>query len=205
MKTLMTSRPGARWTMKVCRVVCMVTIACGLGMQAGAATIAVTYSFAGGAVGPGIMSGTTLTEDHLSIGSVLSGNPSLNAILNPFTLLSHDVIDFTAGTLNGASTITFADGSTLFGRQFVDFSKPNVPETLTFTGGTREFAGATGSFSGDSVLLATGGFTVSGSGTINAPAIPEPASAPLLLGGLAAILVARRHSKVKNRLYNVAD
>ena len=181
---------------KICIVI--LTLACSLGFRANAATIAVTYSFAGGAVVPGVMSGTTLTEDHLSIGSVLSGNPSLNAIWNPFTLLSHDVIDFTAGTLNGASTITFADGSTLFGRQFVDFSKPNVPETLTFTGGTREFAGATGLFSGQSALLANGGFTVSGSGTINAPAIPEPASGALLLGGLAAILVALRQSKVKS-------
>ena len=177
---------------------CAVAIACGMGIRANAATIAVTYSFAGAPIGTPVISGTTETVDHLSTGAVLSGNPSLNAIWNPFTLLSHDVIDFTAGTLNGASTITFADGSTLFGRQFVDFSKPNVPETLTFTGGTREFAGATGSFSGQSVLLATGGFTVSGSGTINAPAIPEPASGALLLGGLAAILVALRQSKVKS-------
>ncbi len=177
----------------------ILALACSMGIRANAATIAVTYNFAGGPVGPGVMSGTTLTIDHLSTGSVLSGNPSLNAIWNPFTLLSHDVVDFTAGTLNGASTITFADGSTLFGHQFVDFNKPLIPETLTFTGGTGELAGATGSFSGTSVLLATGGFTVSGSGTINAPAIaPEPASAALLLGGLAIIFVGFRRSKGKS-------
>ncbi len=205
MKTLMMSHPGARWTMKVCMGVCVVMIACGLGMQARAATIAVTYSFTGAPVGTPVISGTIETVDHLSTGTVLSGNPSLNAIWNPFTLLSHDVVDFTAGTLNGASTITFADGSTLFGHQFVDFTKPLLPETLTFTGGTGEFAGATGSFSGESVLLPPFGFTVSGRGTINASAIPEPASAALLLSGLAVILVARRHSKAKDHLYSVAD
>ncbi len=172
--------------------VSILALVCSLGVQANAATIAVTYSFAGGPVGPEIMSGTTLTVDHLSTGSVLSSSPSLNAIWNPFTLLSHDVVDYASLTLHGDSTITFADGSTLFGHQFVDFANPLVPETLIFTGGTGEFAGATGSFSGESVLLADG-FTVSGSGTINAPAItPEPASAVLFLGGLAVILIARR-------------
>lgn len=93
----------------------ILVLACTLGMRANAATIAVTYSFAGGPVGPEVMSGTTLTVDHLSTGSVLSSSPSLNAIWNPFTLISHDVVDFAALTINGASTITFADGSTLFG------------------------------------------------------------------------------------------
>ncbi len=109
-------------------------------------------------VGTPVISGTIETVDHLSTGSVLSSSPSLNAILNPFTLLSHDVVDFAALTLNGDSTITFADGSTLFGHQFVDFSNPDFPETLTFTGGTGEFAGATGLFSGQSVVFDTGGF-----------------------------------------------
>ena len=178
--------------------VSILALACSLGIRANAATIAVTYSFAGEPVGPEVMSGTTLTVDHLSTGSVLSSSPTLNAIWNPFTLISHDVVDYGALTLNGASTITFADGSTLFGHQFVDFSDPLLPETLTFTGGTGEFVGATGSFSGESVLLASGGFTVAGSGTINAPAVPEPASAALLLlGGLGVILGSFRRSKTK--------
>ena len=168
------------------------TIASIASIPAQAATIAVTYSFTGAPVGPGVMSGTIETVDHLSTGSVLSSSPSLNATLNPFTLLSHDVVDFAALTLNGASTITFADGSKLFGHQFVDFSNPLLPETLTFTGGTGEFAGATGSFSGKSVLLPPDGFTVSGSGTINAPAIPEPASFALIFGGLLVLAAKRK-------------
>ena len=178
--------------------IAILAFACSLGIRANAATIAVTYNFAGGPVGTPVISGTTETIDHLSTGSILSSNPNLNAIWNPFTLLSHDVVDFAALTINGAATITFADGSTLFGHQFVDASDPLVPATFTFTGGTGEFAGATGSFSGEGALLASGGFTVSGSGTINAPAIPEPASAALFLGGLAVILGSFRRSKVKS-------
>ncbi len=199
MKTLMMSRPGARRTMRVC----MVTIACGLGIQARAATIAVTYSFAGGLTGPPVMSGTTLILNGLFTGSVLSGNPSLNAIWNPVTYTDHSVIDLTTGLLNGTFGIKFKDGNTLSGKLFEDVSQivatggvGPFTQTLTFTGGTGEFAGATGSTSGAGVGTANGS-TTSGSGTLNAPAIPEPASAALLLGGLAVILVARRHSKAR--------
>jgi hypothetical protein len=180
--------------------VSILALACSLGVQANAATIAVNYSFTGGPVGPEVMSGAILTVDHLSTGSMLSSSPSLNAMWNPFTLLSHDVVDYAALTLNGVSTLTFADGSTLYGHQFVDFSNPIYPETLTLTGGTGEFAGATASFSGQSVVFDTGGFMVSGSGTINAPAIaPEPASAALLLlGGLGVIFGSFCRSKVNS-------
>src|SRR5690348_9189499 len=139
----------------------ILALACTLSIRANATTIAVTYNFAGDAVGTPIILGSIETVDHLSTGSVLSSSPSLNAILNPFTLLSHDVVDFAGLTLNGDSTITFADGSMLIGHQFVDFSNPNFPETLTFTGGTGRFNGATGSFSGDSVVFAAGNFAVS--------------------------------------------
>lgn len=175
----------------------ILVLACSLGIRANATTIAVTYNFAGDAVGTPVISGSIETVDHLSSGFIFSGNPNLNAISGAFTLLSHDVVDFAGLTLNGASTITFVDGSMLFGHQFVDFSKPNIPETLTFTGGTGKFDGATGSFSGDSVVFAAGNFAVSGSGTINAPAIPEPASAALFMGGMAVVLMARRQSKAR--------
>jgi len=167
-------------------------IAFAAGIPAHATTVSFSYSFTGGPVGPEVMSGSILTVDHLSTGSLLSTNPNLNAIWNPFTLLSHDVVDYAALTLNGDSTITFADGSMLFGHQFVDFANPLVPETLTFTGGTGEFAGATGSWSGESTLLPNG-FTVSGSGTINAPAIaPEPVSFALIVVGLFVMVGARK-------------
>jgi hypothetical protein len=184
--------------------VAILALACSLAIPASAASIAVTYSFDGGPVGPEVPIGTILTVDHFSTGSVLSANPSLNTIWNPVTYLSHDVIDLTTGLLNGAFTMTFADGNTLSGNLFVDLSQAfangvgPTPQTFTFTGGTGEFAGATGSFSGSGDLVGNG-FTISGSGTINAPAIvPEPASAALLLGGgLALILGSFRRSKAK--------
>ena len=173
--------------------VALLALTCGLALRANAATIAVTYSFAGAPIGVPVISGTIETVDHLSTGSVFSNNPTLNGVLNPFTLLSHDVVDFAGLTLNGASTITFADGSMLFGHQFVDFANPLLPETLTFTGGTGQFASATGFFSGQSMLFDDGEFTVSGSGTINAPAIaPEPASFALIISGLFGIAVSRK-------------
>jgi hypothetical protein len=196
MKSTSTMRIGATWRVSAC----IAAISCSVGVQAKAGIIAVTYSFDGGPVGPEVPIGTTLTVDHFSTGSVLSGNPSLNAIWNPVTYLSHDVIDLTTGLLNGAFTMTFADGDTLSGKLFVDLSQAfangtgPTPQTFTFTGGTGEFAGATGSFSGTGGLVGNG-FTISGSGIINAPAIPEPASIALVLGGLA--VVGFRRSKVK--------
>lgn len=201
MKTLMMSRPGARWTMKVCMGVCVITSACGLGIQANAATIDVTYSFAGGLTEPPVMTGTTLILNGLATGSFLSGNPSLNAIWNPVTVDDDSVLDLTTGLVNGTFSIKFADGNTLSGKLFEDVSKTAMgvgpfTQTYTFTGGTGEFAGATGSVSG-AALGGANGFTTSGSGTLNAPAIPEPASAPLFLSGLAVILIALRHSKAR--------
>ena len=174
--------------------VAILALGCLAGLRAHAATIAVTYSFTGGPAGPEVPVGTTLTVDHFSTGSVLSDSPSLNAIWNPVTYSSHDVIDLTTGLLNGTFTMTFADGDTLSGNLFVDLSQAFVngtgptPQTFTFTGGTGIFAGASGSFSG-SGGLAGNGFAISGSGTINAPAVPEPASGALLiLGGLGMYL-----------------
>jgi len=206
MKTLTMSRPGARWTVKAC----MLTFACGLGMQAKAATIPLTYSLAGALTGAPVATGTTLTFDSLSTVSVLSGNQNLNAFWNPVTSTDHNVVDFTTELNNATFSWRFADGNTLLGTLLEDVSQVDgtgagpFTQTFTFTGGTGEFTRATGSVSGAGVGTATG-FTSSGRGIINAPAIPEPASAALFLGGLAVLLVALRRSKAKSHLYNVAN
>jgi len=178
-------------------------LACSLGMQARGATIPVTYSFVGGPTGPPVMIGATLILDGFFTGSVLSGNPSLNAVWNPVSYSDHSVIDLTTGLLNGTFMMTFASGNMLLGNLFEDVSQVVAigaggafTQIFTFTGGTGEFAGATGSLSGTG-LAGTDG-SASGSGTINTSAIPEPASATLFLSGMSFVLVALRSSKVKN-------
>ncbi len=205
MKTWMMPSPAARWAVNVS----MVAIACGLSMQASAATIAINYSLAGAGTGTPVVTNTTVTFDSLSTVSVLSGNPSLNAVWNPVTATDHNVVDFTTGLNHAAFRWIFSDGSTLFGTLLEDVSHVNqtgagpFSQTFTFAGGTAEFAGATGSVSGAGVETATG-FTSSGSGTINAPAIPEPTSAALSLGGLGVLLVSLRRFKPKSRMYDIA-
>lgn len=80
-----------------------------------AATIAITYSYAGTQAAPPVMSGTILTADHLLSGSILSGNPALNAALNPITGQDHDVIDLTTGILDGSVSFIFANGENCSG------------------------------------------------------------------------------------------
>jgi hypothetical protein len=165
-------------------------ILCGLAIPTHANSIAITYSYAGTAIGPEVVAGTTLTADHLLNGSILSENPGLNAALNPVTGQDHDVIDLITGILDGSVSFMFANGERLFGNQHVvGLNASSQMQFLTFSGGTGEFAGATGSASG-TASLTSDGYMVSGSGVINTPsAVPEPASAALLLGGLALLSV----------------
>jgi hypothetical protein len=165
-----------------------------LAIPAKANSIAITYSFAGAPTGPPVLNGTTLTLGGLGTGSILSGNPGVDAIWNPVTFQDHSVVDLTTGLLNGTFSLVFADGATLLGNIFENVSAVDAngvgpyTQTLTFTSGTREFTGATGLVSG-SGIGGTTGYMVSGSGIVNAPAVPEPASAALFLGGLALISI----------------
>lgn len=171
----------------------ILAILCALAIPAHANSIAITYNLTGGPIAPPVLSGTTLILDGLFTGSVLSGDPNLNAAWNPVTYSDHSVADLTTGLLNGTFSLMFANGDTLFGNVFEDVSAVIATgtgpftQTLTFTGGTGEFAGATGSTSGAGLA----GGTVSGSGVLNAPAIPEPASVAFLLSGLAFVGVSR--------------
>lgn len=180
-----------------CIVATTVVTVVALDVPAQADSIAVTYSLTGtGTVQS--TTDTTLTLAAVANGSVLSGNSNLNAAWNPVTYSDESVLDLTTNLLNGSFTLTFADGDTVIGNIFEDDTVVDTSatqtgpfsQTLTFAGGTGGFAGATGFVSGEG-FLGTTIFSVSGSGTINTPAVPEPAPAALLLGGLALISVKR--------------
>ena len=70
-------------------------IACIASVSAQAGTIGISYSLSGGPTGPPVVSGTILILDGLFTGSVLSGNPALNAVWNPVTYGDHSVADLT--------------------------------------------------------------------------------------------------------------
>lgn len=169
-----------------------VLIAATLPAKAGA--IGVSYSLAGTGT---VVDATsdTLTLDASALGSVLSGDADLDTAWNPVTYSDEAVLDLNTGLLQGKFTLSFADGQTLSGNVFEDntaiLASPTqtgpFTQTLMFTGGTGEFAGATGSFSGQG-FVGTTNFTVSGSGTIDTSAVPEPSSILLLLSGLAPII-----------------
>lgn len=193
--------------MKLSTIPCiaLITVAArmALAVSAQADSIPITYSLTGTGVVTG-MTATTLSLSATASGSVLSGNPALNAAWNPVSYSDNSVLDLTTNLLNGTFSLVVPDGDTLFGNVSEDQTVPDTspdgtgpfPQTLTFTGGTGEFAGATGSVSGTGFLGSTS-FTVSGSGTLNAPAIPEPTPVALLLGGLALISVRLWRPKAK--------
>ena len=168
-----------------------------LAVPAQADSIAITYSLSGMGTVVGATD-TTLTLVGQFSGSVLSGDPGLNAAWNPVMYTDHSVADLTTGLLNGNFSFVFANGDTLSGNAFEDVSaiiaSPDATgpftQTLSFTGGTGEFAGASGTVSGNG-LAGTAVSTVSGNGSINIAAVPEPAPAALVLGGLA-LIIARR-------------
>jgi hypothetical protein len=177
---------------------CLLMIASIASISAQASTIGITYSFAGAPTAPPVLTGTTLTLDGLANGSILSGNPGLNAIWNPVTFHTHDAVDITTGLNNGSFSMTFANGDMLSGNLFENDSAVLATntgpftQTLTFTGGTGEFAGATGSVSGGGVIGTTG-FTASGSGTLTAAGVtPEPASIALIFEGLIVMVASRK-------------
>ncbi len=178
---------------------CFLT-ACLLAVSAHASTVGISYTLSGGPTGPPIMSGTTLLLDGFFTGSLLSGDPVLNAAWNPVTYTDHSVADLTNGLLNGTFTLKFANGDTLSGNVFEDVSAiiasgglGPFTQTLTFTAGTGTLAAASGSTSGAG-LGTSAGTTVSGSGSLTAAGVvtPEPKSFALILGGMMLVLATRK-------------
>jgi hypothetical protein len=173
-----------------------------VGSTAQASTIGFTYNFTNFTdTKPPTVVGTTLLLSGMATGgSLLTGDPALDAAWNPVVFEDDCKVDLTTGLLNGTFFMTFANNDTLFGKVFEDvteviatFTGPYTG-TLTFIGGTGEFAGATGSASiGGTIGLVSS--TASGSGTLSGPAVvPEPGTLGLMATGLLAAAGTIRRS-----------
>ena len=170
-------------------------------ISAQAATIGITYSVDAIALtAPPVLNGTLLTLDALWHSSIISGNPALDTTWNPVTFHTRDFLDITTGISTGIFDFKFANGSTLSGNflevqsaEFLATQMGSFTNMFTFTGGTGQFVGASGSISGGG-LVRPDGFTVGGSGTLTAAGLPtpEPASAALIVGGLLVMVASQK-------------
>lgn len=196
-----------RISFKTCAVAILLVSTCLVGgIPAQAGTIGLTYNFAGTLLGPPVISGGVLTVTGAGSGRLDEGNPLADAAWNPVTFDTIDHVNLATGVNNGTFTMIFADGDTLSGVLFEDDSMVDTAtatgtftQTLTFTAGTGQFAGITGSsFGGGSVIA--GVYTETGSGTLTAPALaPEPESILLLFGGVAFIALRFRQMPMSRK------
>lgn len=117
---------------------------------------------------------------------------------------SHCIGGFPFATWTGGSfSWAFAQGDTLFGTTSGDFTPTapglfNVLSTYVATGGTGRFRNASGSLFGTGVIDARfppTTATVTVSGNLVLPAVPEPTSWALLITGFAAVGVMSRRQR----------
>lgn len=168
--------------------------------QAHAATLGITYTLSGTPNITGITP-TTLSLSGVNTGSFDQASLAANALWNPVSFAYTSQASLATGLLTGNFTLTLANGELLSGIVQEDLStilaSPTLtgsyPQTLTFTSGTGEFAGVSGTASGSGSIGLTGG-SVSGAGTLSIPtaAAPEPASLELLATGLTLLTLRYR-------------
>lgn len=178
---------------------CLWMAACIGSIPARADTVGITYSASGSAPAPGttpVITATTYSFDSSATASLTQWNPAVNAVWNPVVFQGQDVINLGTGIDNASFTLTFADGDTLTGDLVGDVSAilasptgaGNASEVWTFTGGTGQFAGASGVLDVTAVTLAnSAAFTASGSGTLTAAGVSTPEPGSLFLFGLGLL------------------
>ena len=188
--------------MKTTLAAAIIALGAALALPAQAATIPVSYNFAGGLTAPPVFSAGFLLLNGAATGTLDPAHPTWN----PATLVTSDALDLSTGLDNGTFSLTLANGETLSGLLFEDDTKVDLAtdmgpftQLLTFTGGTGEFLGVTGSLSGNGTITPDG-YTVAGSGFLTAPglvAVSEPGSMALMFGaGLAGAITMRRKVKL---------
>lgn len=162
-------------------------------------TIGITYSATGSAPAPGttpVMTATTYSFDSVATGSLTQWNPAMNALWNPVVFQGQDVVNLDTGIDNASFTLAFADGDTLTGDLVGDVSAilasptgaGTASEVWTFTGGTGQFAGASGGLDVTAITYANSPvFTASGSGTLSAAGVVSPEPASVFLFGLGLL------------------
>lgn len=107
----------------------------------------------------------------------------------------------------GQFLFAFASGDTLFGTYsgVLTFNAPgifNLFQTNIVTGGTGLFAGATGMFTGIGTVSFVGGTPSSQqayAGTLDLPAVPEPASWMMIIAGFGLVGAALRRREPELR------
>ena len=170
-------------------------VAAALGLSTAAFANPVAYTGAG-SVGPVTPVSPTGSAVFAATGSYSFG------ILGSFDLLSSFVFNAVSGT--GTGGFEFAQGGNSFSGTIATAAAPvalgpGFEISYTVTGGTGSFAGATGGGNGLIRIVSdiTGAppYSYIEAGIMNVTAIPEPATALLMLGGVAALLGRRLHKR----------
>jgi hypothetical protein len=174
-----------------------------------AAALAVSFSAAPAHAQPTVTFSGNFTGNIVSRGPGRCGpgrltfDLTVSGFLSPFGAATGTQsacnVPGTFSFFDGLFSLTFVGGATLFGTYHGTLTPIAPPlfqgnSTLTITGGTGIFAGATGGGTSTGTQnFATGTVVFQPTGTVSAPGlVPEPSTFALLAAGLAAVAAIGR-------------